>query len=468
MRLPALFCLLLALTACAAPPAALATPNEIIDASSYQVLLDGSFETSLLVSKWDSASQTNILFPLDPMIGTDIAGYEPISLGQTPFYTFGPDRRTLAVVSFPNNNAYSGSLQIIDLPNWSTRHLDLELSGWVSAIDFSPDGKQLAIAHGETNFKITVVDIEQGTITAKTQTDFIVTRLQYTSQADALMLYSPTTDPVQNSVAGPPLVQLLDAKDLSPRWSLELNGVHDGIFPKDGEVSPEEIYEPGNALHFSPGLAFAPDRDALYIVHAASEKLTTVDFETQTVKSMDIHPRLTWFERFLSLSAGVAHAKIGDGISRQVTVSPDGKFLYVVGVNYASFQDQKGSWQFEQAPLGLEILDANDGSLVDHLKLEVSDLSLSPDGKLLYLRNWGNNEDNIPSTTIVDTASRQIVTQETGAAAFPAWLINGEYLLVSEYATGETSHFMSVMELDGSPMLSEWTDTQYIGWMTTE
>lgn len=462
-RLSALLSLLVALTACAAPT----TQNENIDHSSYKVTLDGTFGTSLLVTQWESASQGNILFPLDPRSGTALTGYEPISLGQTPFHTFAPDRRTLAVVTFPGNSMYDGSLLLIDLMNWSTRQLDLELSGWVSAMDFSPDGKQLAIAHGETNFKITTVDIEQGIITAKTQTQFIVTQLKYTCQGAALMLYSPTVDAEQNSMAGPPLVQLLNAIDLTTRWSATLEDVHDGIFPKDGKVSAENLYELGQALYLSPGLVFAPDRDTLYIVHADSEKLTIVDFEAQTVKSMDIHPRLTWFERLLALSAGAAHAKVGDGISRQVTVSADGKFLYVVGVNYASFQDQNGSWQFEQTNLGLEILDARDGSRVDRIEIDATELSLSPDGEFLYLRNWGNNQDNIPWTAILDTASREIITQKTGVCAFPARLTNGEYLLVSEYATGETSHHMSVMELDGSPVLSEWTDTNYLWWMTT-
>ncbi len=98
--------------------------------------------------------------------------------------------------------------------------------------------------------------------------------------------------------------------------------------------------------------SFAPDRDALYVVHADSEQLTTVDFESQTVKTVEIQPKLTWFERLLSMTAGIAHAKIGDGITRQAAVSPDGQFLYVVGVNNATFQDEQGNWQMEQTSAG--------------------------------------------------------------------------------------------------------------------
>ncbi len=103
---------------------------------------------------------------------------------------------------------------------------------------FSPDGKQLAIAHGESSFKLTMVDLEKGTIAAQSQTDSYVSRLKFTEGGEALMLYSPTIDPANGLSAGPPQVLLLDAADLTPRWSAELEDVHDGIFPKDETVTP--------------------------------------------------------------------------------------------------------------------------------------------------------------------------------------------------------------------------------------
>ncbi|RPJ24016.1 MAG: hypothetical protein EHM33_19170, partial [Chloroflexi bacterium] len=403
----------------------------------------------------------------DPASGAALPNYTPISLGYSSYHAFSPDRQTLAVVSFPTETTYHGSLLLIDLPAWKTERFELELTGWVGNMAFSPNGKRLAIAHGESNYKVTMVNIEEGVITAQSQTDSFISRLKFTENGEALMLYRPTFGMMNELNAPPPQVLLLDAADLSPRWSAELEEVHDGIFPKDENVTPADLYEPGQALYISPGLAFAPEQDTLYIVHADAEQLTTVNFGAQKVETVEIQTKLSWFERLLSLTAGVAHAKIADGTHKQVAVSPDGQFLYVTGVNHASFQDQHGNWQLEQTPLGLEIIQTRDGSRVEHLETDATELSLSPDGHFLYLRNWGNNQGNIPSTEIFDTSDWQFVARKDKISATPALLMNGEFLLVSAYASSETSHYMSVLKPDGSSVLAEWKGTEYIYWLST-
>ena len=468
MRLLTVFLtLLLILTACAAPAQPPLVPAPVGEPKSDAPVLDGTFETSLLVSEWRGDPEGNVLFPLDPASGTALPAYTPISLGHTFFYAISPDRQTLAAMSFPNQSAYNGDLLLIDLPAWKTRRFELDLSGWVSSMVFRSDSKQLAIAHGETSYKLTLVNVEKGMITAERKTDSYVSRLKFTENDEALMLYHPTINPANMLTAGPPQILLLDATDLTERWSAELEEVRDGIFPKDTNVAPANIHEPGQAFYISPGLAFAPDRDVLYIVHADEEQFTTVDFERQTVKTVDVQPKLTWFERLLSLTAGIARAKIGDGLSRQAAISADGQFLYVVGVNSTTFQDQTGNWQMEQTPLGLEILQTRDGSRVEHIETDTTEATLSPDGRFLYLKNWGNNQDNIPWTEIFEIASRKVITRKTGISGTPALLMNGEFLLVSTYSTAETSHHMSVLEPDGSHALAEWTAPRYVWWLTT-
>jgi len=327
----------------------------------------------------------------------------------------------------------------------------------------SPDGKRLAIAHGESSYKLTMVNVEDGAITAQVKTDSFISRLKFTQSGDALMLYRPTFDLINQLKAPPPQVLLLDAADLSPRWSAELEGVHDGIFAKDDTITPAQLYEPGNALYLSPGLVFAPDRDALYVVHPDSEQLTTVNFDDQTVKTVEIKTKLTWFERLLSLSAGVAHAKIADGTNKQAVISPDGQFLYVMGITNATFQDQMGNLQMEQTRHGLEIIQTSDGSRLEHFETEATELSLSPDGRFLYMRNWGAGP---PWTEIFDTASRQLVEHKEKLFGTPALLVNGEALLVSTYSTSETSNFMSVLQPDGSSVLAEWRAPASVWWLS--
>lgn len=458
--------LILILTACApsqTQPTAAPLEPATSTPESHTVTTDGTLQTSLLATVWKGRSEGTVLFPIDPASGEALPGYEPIPIGFSSLHAFSPDRSKLAVVSFSNETALDGSLVLVDLPTWTSQLFDLELIGWVNSIIFSPDGKQLAIAHGQSNYKLTMVNLEEGLITAQTQTDSFVLNLNFTERGDALMLYSPATSSTNGLSAGPPHVTLLDALDLSPRWSAELEGVRDGIFPKDESVTEANLYEPGQAFYISPGLAFAPDRDALYVVHADSEQLTTVDFESQNIETVDIQVKLTWFERLLSLTARVAHAKIADGITRQAVVSPDGKFLYVVGVNNASLQDKWGNWQMEQTPLGLEVLQTSDGSRVSHFETNGTELSLSPDGRFVYLRNWGRMS---PSTEIFDTVAQQVILRKEKVSAMPALLMNGEFLLTSTYSTSDTAHHMAILQPDASSVLAEWTDKEFVWWLT--
>jgi DNA-binding beta-propeller fold protein YncE len=480
MRLLTVFLtLLLTLTACAAPAGnvPITPPPDPTTApvkpttspadgvpESHDPDVKVTLESSLLATEWKGKSKGNILFPLDPASGAALPGYTPISLGYFSFHVFSPDRRTLAVVSFPNDNAYNGSLLLIDLPAWKTQKFELKLDGWASAMGFSSDGKRLAIAHGESNYKLTIVNVEKGVITAQGQADSFVTHLKFTESGEALMLYSPTINTTNGLSGGAPQVILLDVADLSLRWSAELEDVRDGVFPKDENVTPANIHEPGQAFYINPGLAFAPDQDVLYIVHADSEQLSTVDFNAHKVETVEIHTKLTWFERLLSLTASVAYAKIGDGIIRQAAVSPDGQYLYVVGVNNATFQDQQGNSQMEQTPLGLEIIQTSDGSRVERFETDTTELSLSPDGRFLYLRSWG---PDIPWTEVFDIANRQLITRKENSFATPALLMNGDFLLVSTYSTSETTHHMSVLEPDGLRLLSDWTGSNYIYLLTT-
>ena len=155
-------------------------------------------------------------------------------------------------------------------------------------------------------------------------------------------------------------------------------------------------------------------------------------------------------------------------MTRQAAISPDGQFIYVVGVNSSTFQDEQGNWQMEQSPLGLEILQTSDGNRTAHVDTDTTELSLSPDGRFLYLRNWGNNQSNVPWTEIYDATSGKRIAHKTALSGTPALLMNGELVLVSTYSTSETSHHMSVLEPDGSRPLAEWTDSNYIWWLTAQ
>ncbi|HSB03512.1 MAG TPA: hypothetical protein VLE49_22865 [Anaerolineales bacterium] len=459
--LPIFLTSLLMLSACGTPAQPTIPPAESSAPTSTAVALGGTLQTSVLATTWKNSLEGTVLFPIDPTSGTPLPDYSPISLGQSSYPAFSPDRQTLAMVSFPREDAYDGSLLLIDLQTWKTRALELKLTGWVTTMTFSPDGKQLAIAHGAANYQITMINVEKGVITAQSQTDSYVSRLSFTKNGEALMLYGPTLYAANNVGAGAPRVMLLNAADLSSRWSATLDNIRDGVFPKDETITQPELHEPGNSFYFNPGITFAPDQDVLYIVHADSEQLTTVNFESQKVETVKIQPKLTWFDKLLSTD--VAHAKGENGTSKQTAVSPDGRFLYVVGAKDTVSIDQ-GNVQLKTTPLGLEIIQTNDGSRVSHIATDATELSLSPDGHLLYLRNW---IDSTPWTEIFDTSKRQVIAHKEALYATPVLLTNGGSLLASTYSTSPTSNRMSILQADGSTVLSAWTDRDYVSWLNT-
>src|SRR5689334_24561573 len=67
--------LILLLTACVSP----AQPN-VTPVDTGAPALDGTFESSLLVTEWKGNSEGNILFPFDPLHREALSGYDPISL----------------------------------------------------------------------------------------------------------------------------------------------------------------------------------------------------------------------------------------------------------------------------------------------------------------------------------------------------------------------------------------------------
>ncbi|HEU0296976.1 MAG TPA: hypothetical protein VFR47_29830 [Anaerolineales bacterium] len=433
-----------------------------------------SYETSLPAVLWGEKNNEHQLFLLDPSTGKALPDVESISLGQIFSYAYSPDRRRLAAMTFPDDSNTDGSLMLIDLLAWKSERFELKLYGWVGAMAFSADGGLLAISHGgDYMSKLTIFDITQGTILAQGETDLLVPRLKFTSAGDALMLYGLSKEGrfAENSLGGgTPQVVLLDVADLSPRWQADLVGVREGLFPKDenAELSGAEMMEQGQAMYLGPGVVFAPDRDRLYVVHADSDQLASVDFAAQTVETVSIQPRLSWLETLLSLTAGVAHAKIADGTSKDVAISPDGQFVYVVGTHNTSVPDQQGNLQINQIPLGLEIIRTENGSRIEHIETGAGDLSLSPDGRFLYLRSWGTPENGAPGTEVLDTSSREIVTHAAGIYPSLAFRVNGEPLLVSTYSFTETWHQMAILQPDDLRGLTEWKGPEYISWLAIE
>jgi hypothetical protein len=123
----------------------------------------------------------------------------------------------------------------------------------------------------------------------------------------------------------------------------------------------------------------------------------------------------------------------------------------------------------EKTPLGLEIIQTRDGSRVERFETEAGELSLSPDGRFLYLRDWGDDR-TLPWTEMFDTASLELIAHKEGLYAMPAPLMNGEFLLVSTSVTVEEPYrelyHMSILQPSDFNVLAEWTAYEFIHWVT--
>lgn len=467
---------LLVLTACSVFPGDASPAPTQTEEPTTPHARSGTLANSILAGFWKGDLEGHLLIPIDPTSGQALMDYEPISLGQSYSYAFSPNRQTLAVVGYVSDqHPNGGSLHLIDLETWEDYIQELRLDAYVSAMGFSPDGKQLAIAYGNATSQILALNVTKPFVKSKSTVvqvslDFLVNKLKFTSDGSGLMVYgfvteNPSTAYQMNTE--PPIVALLESSDLSVRWQEDLQGIHHGIVPKD-QAGDElvDIFQPGQVAYYYPGLAFAPDKDILYIVHPEEDKLTSVDFDAQKVSSVEIRSRLSWFERLLSLGAVVAHAKIAEGTTKHVVISPDGQYLYIVGERNEMAKSEGDEWQVNMIPLGLQIVHAEDSSRIDRYDTKASDVSISYDGQYLFLQGWSQMQGSA-WTQIFDTETKQPVTRvQDNTWLVPTRRLNGAPILASSvYINGEDQQHYTTVNPEDFSVLAEWSSTDYLAWL---
>lgn len=436
----------------------------------------GNLADSILAVRWKSSGEGHFLLPIDPVTGQALEKYEPISLGQSYSYAFSPGRRTLAAVGYVSKqHPNGGSLHLIDLETWEDYVQELRLDAYVNAMEFSSDGEQLAIAYGNNKSQVLFLNVTEPFVKSNTAVeqislDFLVNKMKFTSDSSELMVYgniykNPSTIYQLNDE--PPIVALLDNADLSIHWKADLEGIHHGIIPRDeNSEEPVDIFQPGQALYLIPGLTFAPHANILYVVHSSEDKLTSVDFDTQKVSSVEIVSKFSWFERLLSLGAGVAHAKVAEGTTKHTVISPDGQFLYIVGECNELADAESDEWQVNTIPLGLQIVRAEDGSRMGRYYSDASDISISNDGQFLFLQGWSQTQGSA-WTQIFDTKTSQPVTLvQDNTWLVPTRRLNGTLILASSvYLNSEDQQHYTIVDPEDFSVLAEWSSTDYLVWL---
>jgi hypothetical protein len=312
----------------------------------------------------------------------------------------------------------------VDLTSWQAVITTIKALQFIGLIAFNPSGDQLAFVENHVssssldqapNFQLNIYDLAAQKLVAQKALDYDPRAMKFSADGSSLAVFGGT-DSVPHGSKPPAHIQLLDAASLEAAWEPTVPDLLAGMsLPENPETDYlMDVWE--------PGAAFSADGSRLYIVHSDGDVLTKVDFERRTWASAPIRPRLSWWERLLSLGAGTAQAKGMNGTTKSAQLSADGKRLYVSGSTYVTAPDSSGNLQFNQTPLGLQVIDLASGAELGKVETNAGGFSLAPDGGSIYLYDWNDT----PSTEIVEAASLKVTQRLEKGAVLTAHLLDGE------------------------------------------
>ncbi|MFH1183737.1 MAG: hypothetical protein V1755_01695 [Chloroflexota bacterium] len=423
------------------------------------------FAQSALAALQELDSDRLTLAPVHPATGRALQGYEPIDLGANFHYDFTSDRSSLILARYPSAEGSFAELHFLDLPTWTeATGLQLPTRGWTSAHAVSADGNRFAIATVETRRStVWLVDAAACILLKHIDTPLYVAGMDFSSDSERLMIYGQQERVDTGLSQGPPIAELRSAQDLGLLWSRTLESVRDGFEPNDQFKG--EAHEPGAGTTYRPGIAFAPISDSLYLVHADAQRLTGVDFARKRVLTLDIQPRLSWFEGFLALGAGTAHAKVQDGTERRAIVSPDGEIIYTLGLQNKFTKPSNGDWELTQTALQLQAIRSLDAAELYRSEAAGESLSPSGDSHTILVHRWDYAAGGPGATIEVNAVNGAILREAAGLDLRPTRRMDGSPLLVSAAPRGgQGATTMSAFAPDGTP-LGSWETPRYGDWL---
>jgi hypothetical protein len=323
------------------------------------------------------------LQPYDTTLGTMMAEYAPISIGNYGIFGVSGDLTQLAIIRYRGyNHLQNGELSFVDLATWQQVTTTLTFDGAYQLPLFSPDNARLLVvtqsptplAHHAAH----LIDVASGIQLVERELDFYPLNYQFTADGSGIMLFG--NGGAQGATAH---AALLDAQDLTTLWHTELPEL------RIGQEMPDGSKDINDAIWWQPAAVFAPQASTLYLVHADADQLTTIDFRTQSLATRALVEPLSWVEQLLMLTAATAHAKVANGVTKEAVLSPDGTQLYVTGTRYGLEEDK----EFVQRGLGLQIIDLATGEVRAEIASEAQSVMIDAAHGRIFLHGWTTDKE---------------------------------------------------------------------------
>jgi len=325
--------------------------------------------------------------PVSPTTLANLASYAPINFGHNYTYAVSPDRKMLAVITRPSGSDNAGgTLHLIDLETWTDTPADLRIDNYVDALTFSADGKALFWttpimydpSHGmPRDYQLYRYDLDSRQLFAIAQLpSSFIPWSQRLSSGNVAIFGTPTDH--DNLAEDVPHLLIIDPTENRIVADVRLDGVKAGQFREQAMSATSSAQEGSwEYVSYSPGLAWDLDHSVLYVVHADDNKVTLVDLVNGTLikqtQSRPPHSLLDWISNSL---ATAAEAKGGPWLEARVSLSRDGKRLYVFS--------QKNEMGLLEAS-NMRVIATDAMREIGHLDELLTDFTLTPDDKSLLV-----------------------------------------------------------------------------------
>lgn len=465
MRSITFFCLLLLLSACGEMRVEAAAPSPAIIS-----------EAGVLLSLWNEPAQRHEIRLVDPATGREMSDYPLDTISHNKLFALpaalAPDGQTLIAVGSQGQSCepYGGGsscrpsadeLYFSHLPEGRLVTATLPGRGWLGPLAFHPTADVLALIYQESkSSQLMLFDTNTGQLIGQRDLDFRPALLRYGHEGTRLVIYgAPLGAEPGISKPGWPQFVLLDATTLEVQWERSLKGIVSGSWC---EENCAESHEQRLTTNWSPAIVFASDESKLYLVHADTDSLTTVDFTTQAANRVELQAARSWVEEFFAFTAGTAQAKgAWQGAFKSAVLSSDGTQLYVLGEIMQATRSADGLWQTNQIFSGLQVIEAENGRKTAGYDTEAGEISLTPEGDFLLLRGWGKAGY---WTEVLDPASMKRVEFLADWEVVSTRRIDGEpVLLVSRADEQETK--LALLNGQSFGLGPIWTVQGYATWV---